>query len=94
MKIDLAVLTLAVQAAQILDEEYTGLMPEESGMAKEFVVECSPGNGYVKVALGDDTLWDTEDENEGEEKETIGGILAHCRENLKALALMYSCFKT
>jgi len=86
---DIGLLTKVVIAVDRLNERYgEGMIA--TGTAKEFNLLCLPLMNVIHIQLGEDTLWESEEEPADE---TIEGIIMGCEEELKCLADMYAVFK-
>jgi len=90
MYVDKEVIAAANAVADALQEEFYEAMMAH-GEAMEFVVARSPGSGYVQISIGYFKIWDTEDDNNGNDQ-TFQEIMEHCRERLNDLADMFSVF--
>jgi hypothetical protein len=78
----------AVKVAENLHEKhYEDMMA--LGEAQEFNMVFVPGSLYVCIRLADNVLWDSEDENDGEDQE-VANIERYCEESLIRLAKMFA----
>jgi len=76
-------------ASTLHEEFYEAMMAH--GEAMDFVVARAPGSGYVRISIGGITIWDSEDENSGNDQ-TFPEIMEYCREQLSDLADLFSVF--
>jgi hypothetical protein len=81
----------AVEAAERLHEKHWENMMA-TGEAEDFNILFVPGSLYVAIRIGERVLWDSEDENDGEDQ-TIEKIEKHCQEEIDALVRMFSAAK-
>lgn len=80
----------AVEVADRLHDKYYESMME-TGEAQDFNVLFVPGTLYVAIRLGDAVIWDSEDENDGEDQ-VASNMQRHCEEELTALGRMFKVF--
>jgi hypothetical protein len=82
--------TAIIVAHHLHDKYYENMMA--LGEAQEFNVVFVPGSLYTQIRIGENVLWDSEDENDGEIQE-VENVERYCEKRLKDLADMFAACK-